>query len=40
MGDCVGDFLFTITGWLNGRLNVTNLFEGETILIVVVYCQK
>jgi len=37
VGDCVGDFLFTITGRLNGRLDVTNLFKSETILIVVIY---
>jgi hypothetical protein len=37
VGDCIGDLLFAVTRWLNGRLDVANLFKSETVLIVVVY---
>ena len=37
MGDCVGDFLFAVTGGLDRGLDVANLFECKTVLIVVVF---
>lgn len=37
MGDCVGDFLFAVTGGLDRGLDVADLFECKTVLIVVVF---
>jgi hypothetical protein len=37
VGDCVGDFLFAVTGGLDRGLDVANLFERKTVLVVVIY---
>jgi len=39
VGDGIGDFLFTVARRLNGRLNVADLLECQTVLIVVICCK-
>ena len=40
VGNCVGDFLFPVPGRLNGGLDVANLLQCKTILIVVIFSMR